>query len=154
MYILQHQKSTNIALNHFGIIYTLQNLWNKLCIKETEYLKHNRYNRVKGRQEFKAAQSLFDKEYRKAKRSFRRNKVIQIENMSGKDPKQFREAINKLGPRKPSTIPMEIYDDTGNVLSDINSVLPQWEVQYKYLDNIILSGKFEDEFHKDVKENI
>ncbi len=45
----------------------------------------------------------------------------------------FWNYIKKLGPRYNPDIPQEVYDDEGNVKTDIDSVLSKWKAEYERL---------------------
>ena len=61
--------------------------------------------------------------------------------------------FNNLGPRKTCDIPLEIYDENGEICIDINQVLDKWRSEYNHLYNFQTSpGVFDDEF-RDQCEN-
>ena len=78
----------------------LQELWMVLCRKERPCLKTQGNHRAGKRHEFKLAQKQFDREYRKAERTFMLNKQIEIEAVNTSDPKKFWQTLKQLGPSK------------------------------------------------------
>ena len=61
--------------------------------------------------------------------------------------------FNNLGPRKSRDIPLEIYDENGEICIDINQVLDKLRSEYNHLYNFQTSpGVFDDEF-RDQCEN-
>lgn len=85
---------------------------------------------------FKIKRTAFDKSFQKAKRSYQREWQINVEKLDVNKPRQFWNEVNKLKPKTKSGIPMEVYDDFGNVLTDTESVLGKWKSEYEKLFNI------------------
>jgi hypothetical protein len=59
----------------------LKGLWNILCNKEKEYLNSHGALRQILKAQFREAQKHFDKIYRKTERNYKRNKIIEIEEI-------------------------------------------------------------------------
>ena len=97
----------------------LSSLWEQLCIAESQYLNsiQNSKLRKKLLLKFKESQSIFDKFYKKYKRKFQRDKQFDIERLNTDNPKEFWNALNNLGPRKSTMIPMEVYDKDGTIIA-------------------------------------
>ena len=72
---------------------------------------------------FKTKQATFDKQVRKKKRIFQRERCTQLENINASDPNSFWDYIKILGPKKKSSIPMECYDRDGSVIQDEDFVM-------------------------------
>ena len=85
--------------------------------------------------DLKHARSMFDKAYRKEERKFKRNQVIELENFCIADPKQFWDKLKQLGPKRKQGIPMEVYDDAGNIVCDKEQVLDKWCSEFEKLYN-------------------
>ncbi len=90
--------------------YELTELWSNLCTKENIFIKARGYVRNIRKYEFKIAQNLFDKVYRRLDRRYNSDKIIEIENISITEPKQFWKAIYKIGSTSKKHIPTEVYN--------------------------------------------
>jgi len=123
----------------------LMNLWYKVVESENKYLASPQNSRLRQmyRTQYLNQQNLFDSCYSKAKRNFEREKRCNIERLNTENPREFWEAIKRLGPRKNSDIPMEVYDEHGNVKNDVNYVLNTWSKEYE----ILYQGYNVDEFN-------
>ena len=76
-------------------------LWSEMRNKERLFLKCTGRNRRSTlRQEFKNAQSVFDKQLRKTERAYRRTMADDIETMSTSNPNDFWKKVQNLGPRR------------------------------------------------------
>ena len=77
-------------------------------IKEHEYTKSkkNLINRNICCEEFKVARHEFDKILRKYERNYYQDKALNIENLNKNNPREFWDAIRKLGPRKKTSMTM------------------------------------------------
>ena len=115
----------------------LSDLWRKMRDSEKRFLKHVGTNRSRREllQNFKNAQSLFDKRLRQREREYNRNKLLQIEEVCTKNPKEFWNHIKKLGPRKKSETPMKVRLDENTHSSDIDTVLEKWKNDFSSLYN-------------------
>jgi hypothetical protein len=96
---------------------------------------------------FKEKLNLFDKTYRKAKRKFERDKMINIEKLNTTNPKAFWSELNKLGPRKKGNIPKEVYDNEGCVTSHMPNVFSKWNGEFQNLFQGYDKSKFDQEFY-------
>ena len=132
----------------------LSSLWNVLCEKEKLYLESKDSSRKRKQQEFYNAQKIFDKEYRKFERNYKKNKIVEIETFSSSDPNKFWESIKKLGPYKKKDIPMEVYDEDGNIVTDLPKVLHKWKNEFQSLYNFQPEpGQFDDNFYDECIRN-
>ena len=133
----------------------LSYLWELLCQAENAYVNcHNQQRRLL-RESFIASQRNFDRNYRKAKRKYMKEKMLEIENFSKYNPKEFWDSIKKLGPKRKQDIPMSVYDTQGNVVSEHNFVMNTWAKDYESLYNFTLQqGQFDDNFYEFCNENV
>ena len=51
------------------------------------------------------------------------------------NPKSFWEHIKNLGPKRQAGVPLEVYDELGNVISDENFVFQKWSTEFENLYN-------------------
>lgn len=125
----------------------LTDLWKIVCDSEKAYLRAQGTLRRNLRNTFIIAQKNFDKNYRRAKRNYNKNVVQEIENMANVNPTEFWEKIRNLGPRKKDSIPMEVYDDQGNVVNNHKYVLDKWRDEFRNLFNFVpQADEFDDDF--------
>ena len=135
----------------------LQTLWNDAVKSEKIYLNFKGPNGLKKvyLQTFKQMKNKFDKEYRKSKRIYQSDKQIEISQLNTDDPKAFWAEINKLGPgNKTNTIPMEKVENDGNINTNIQDVLKNWEYEYKTLCDKVKNNMFNEQFLNEAKEVI
>ena len=127
----------------------LQSLWNKMLVKEKLFIQAKGASRTAHRLAFKTARKCFDREYRKEERKFRRSKELEIETVCTSDPKQFWKLLKQLGPqKKASQIPMEVYDEQGNIVNDPNLVFRKWQKDYESLYNPCINEEnYDREFY-------
>ena len=133
----------------------LENLWKDLCASEKEYLKHEGPKRIKAakRSAYLTKQRLFDRTVKKTKRLYIKQKHCEIEELQTNDPRKFWDHIKNLGPKSKKTIPMEVYDEYGNVTDDPQSVLSKWEHEFKTLLERIQTSEhseFDETFYEQV----
>ncbi|XP_077983286.1 uncharacterized protein LOC144438131 [Glandiceps talaboti] len=108
--------------------------------------------------DFKTAQRSFDRRLRFHERRHRKGLVDKIESVCTDDPRRFWNHIQKLGPKRNSCIPMEVYDDHGQLLTDKDIVLDAWKRDFSSLYNNP-DGDYDEDFlnqiihHKGVLEN-
>ena len=84
---------------------------------------------------FKAARNTFDKSLRNAERAHRRDLSINIETVCTDNPRQFWDHLRSLGPRRKHEIPLEVYDDQRNIISDSDRVFDKWSDEFSSLYN-------------------
>lgn len=87
------------------------------------------------RQEYCEARNVFDRTLRRTERAYRKGAAVDIEAMSTKNPSEFWQKIEKLGPRIGKTIPMEIVDDAEVIVRTENEVLEKWRRDFENLYN-------------------
>ena len=101
---------------------------------------------------FKKGRNEFDKEYKRQKRLYQKTKQVEISHLNTENPKEFWSEINKLEPKRTNNnIPMEIIDNDGNIVNDIDTVLNKWEQEYKILTSKIKNDNFSDDYLCDVQ---
>ncbi len=113
----------------------LSALWQSLLKAENTYKAYNGERVIKRRllEQFRCAQKVFDKKYRRSKREFQRKQQDEIEQLNTNDPKKFWEKVKSLGPNFNKAIPMEILREDGTVCNDFNEVLEKWRHDYELL---------------------
>lgn len=96
---------------------------------EKQYLKFKGRNNVKNalRKDFQIAQKNFDIRLGQCERKRKQTMCIDIETMTTNNPSEFWNKIKQLGPRRHSSIPMEIYDNDGEIITDEQIVLEKWK---------------------------
>ena len=131
----------------------LHTMWKELRDVEKNYIKVCKSNGSRNnlKRVFIDKRKMFDKTLRRTERSYRKNMLIEIDNVCTKDPREFWNHINKLGPRVNTNIPMKVYDVNGVLNSDFKTVLDKWKDDFKSLydcsDNI---HSFNREFYDNV----
>ena len=85
------------------------------------------------RENFKENRANFDRVFQKEKRKYYRQWQIKLEKLDVNNPKVFWDEINKLKPKIKSEIPMEVYDDQGNVTNDLVYVVNKWKAEFEKL---------------------
>ena len=89
----------------------------------------DRRTRNRLQQELKTARDTFEKQLRTAERNFRRSLSIDIETVCTDSPKAFWDYIKQLGPKPKGTVPMEVYDENGQVITDEGFVFHKWPLE-------------------------
>ncbi len=114
---------------------TLSELWSDFHKAEKLFVKarrnDQRYENLQN--QFFVKQKIFDKELRKAKRSFQRKQMYDLEEINTNDPTAFWKHINNLGPKKKSNIPWEIINEHGDIITDHDIVLGKWKHDFEHL---------------------
>jgi hypothetical protein len=130
----------------------LSEWWKNLCKAEYEYLASRQNSRARRHllNNFKQKQNIFDKSFRKAKCKFERDKRINIERLNTENPREFWKALNNLGPRKKNNIPMQVYDEEGNVTGEIDKVMSKWKSDFHNLFQGYDTNEFNTEFYNQV----
>ncbi len=105
----------------------LTQLWYNVAEAESKYLQCPQHSHVRRRfrSEYLNQQNIFDSCYSKTMRNFERDKRKDIERLNTENPKEFWDAVHKLGLQKPNLIPVEIYDNSGEINTDTNFVLSE-----------------------------
>ncbi|CAC5409793.1 unnamed protein product [Mytilus coruscus] len=95
----------------------------------------------------------FDKLNRRAKRNYQLEQLNRLQKLFA----QFWKSIGKLGlanDRK-SRQTYQIRSETGEIISDIDSVLEKWKIDYKKLYNSAdINGTNDDDFLEDIKSKL
>ncbi len=76
---------------------------------------------------------IFDGEKQRSKRQFWKKEQDKHLDMFEADLNRFWKTIGKIGihdDRKPD-IPMEVYDENGNIVGDTKCVLKKWESEFE-----------------------
>ena len=135
---------------------TLENLWRNMVKLEKIFIKYkgnSKQVKNKLRNDFKNAQSNFDKQLRKANRSYNRSIVLDIETTASENHKTFWDKLNKLGPRKKHNIPLKVQIDN-DIISDKDAVMNKWKNDFQSLYNPVSdTGDFSNEFYDQMIEN-
>jgi exonuclease III len=126
----------------------LAKLWKEMvqCKKSFEKWKGNRQIKAERLLEFKEKRKLFDRHLRREERIYNRAKMLEIEELNVSNPNAFWEKIKNLGPRKVNKIPMEIYEENGNVNRDQDEVMGRWQQDFCTLFEGP-NGNFDQEFY-------
>ena len=129
----------------------LKNLWSDMCKKEKDFLNYRGTNHVKRflRNLFTESSKIFHRALRKAERTYNKTTQNKIESICTDNPRQFWQYIKKLGPKYTPDIPQEVYDDDGNIITDIDSVLSKWKRDY---ENLYKSDQnlFDNDFYNNI----
>ena len=95
------------------------------------YKKISDTPRTLKKRDFLAKQALFDKEVKKTKCRWQRNKVLELDKANVDDPTAFWEFVKALRSNKKSKIPNEVYTDDGvTTTDDPQHVLNSWEREF------------------------
>ena len=116
----------------------LQTLWNIMHSTEKQYLKFKGRNNVKNalRKDFQIAQKNFDRRLRQCVRKHKKTMCIDIETMTMNNPSEFWNKIKQLGSRRHSSIPMEIYDNDGEIITDEQIFLEKSKEDFQNIYNM------------------
>ena len=113
----------------------LENLWSNVTLSERLFIRAKGKKRQHLYQQYKDARASFDRRYNQAKRHYNRSERDNIAQLNTEDPKQFWDHINRLGPQKNVSIPMEIPLDNDEILTDPDEVLKRWKDDFQKLYN-------------------
>ena len=128
--------------------------WKTMAEAERLYKRcRDRSRRKHFRNEFLYKRSCFDKLLRCTERKYNRELADKIENINTEDPKHFWDHIKKLGPSVKKDIPVQVYDDQDNLVSDKSFVLDKWKDEFATLYNKpqCPSGCFDEHFYQCAK---
>ena len=129
----------------------LQDLW--YCMHNSERLflrcKRDGGDRQLLLDHFRQCQYAFDKRYRLFKRRYQRGQLLYLEEIQSSSPQFFWSEINKLGPKRKKTIPMEIWGEDGNLIRETPQVLSKWEKDFATLFKSDAVG-FDDGFFQEM----
>jgi hypothetical protein len=131
----------------------LQSLWDTMRDKENKFLKCSGDRRTRNalRSDYTRSRDIFDKTLHKSERCFRASMATEIEEFTSSNPREFWNKIQKLGPRKDKSIPLQIIDDSGLIQSDEAKVFERWKRDFENLYNARDGNDFNDEFHDQAK---
>ena len=115
--------------------------------KEKDFLKCHSSIRSNKRHEYRCARDTFDRELRIAEREYKRTVATDIEQMATNNPNDFWSKINKLGPRKSTSIPMEVFDANGNPSFDQQCIYETWRSEFANLYNGAESADFDNDHY-------
>ena len=131
----------------------LTELWKDMNSKEHLFrkCKGNKKEKTFRRESFLNSRKIFDKELRKAERSYNKGLLNEIETICTENPRAFWDHIKKLGPRKAHQIPMEVYQGS-NLVADTDTVLNTWRNDFSNLYNKPqnMNAEFNDTFYEDI----
>lgn len=82
---------------------------------------------------------------RQKERAYQRKLMNEIEEVSS-DPKRFWDHLKKLGPKKHTSIPMEVYNDDMSMQCDKQIVIDKWKDDFASLYNVDDFEGFDSEF--------
>ena len=133
-------------------------LWKNLVKLEKELGSTTNRKQKKSRcEQFRKELHNFDKVYRRYKRRYTYEQQLVLETINAKDPKQFWQYLEKLGPRSShvnKNIPEEVYSENGDVLSDRRDVLDTWADNYSSLYSPYSDSSFDDVFYNTCIERL
>ena len=103
----------------------LSDMWKEMVQSRKSYEKYRGDRRTLNRlrAEYKDKRNLFDKRLRQEERKYKRGQMLEIESLESENPNEFWERVQKLGPRKSRTIPMEVVSVDGEVKNSEHEVL-------------------------------
>ena len=114
----------------------LDNLFKAVVGKERALRKcKRRASKMDLRLDYQKAQNNFDRFYRKEKRKFDRCEMLKIEDNCSLEPTKFWSDIKKLGPKNKKIIPMQVYNENGDIFYK-DFVLEKWKNDFKTLLNV------------------
>ena len=119
--------------------------------KKLKRFKGHRSQKNRLKLNFDISRDVFDKSLRQAERKYNNNIVLNIEQMSHNNPKQFWKKIKDMGPKK-SDLPTKI-EKNGNVITDQKDVLNIWKTDFEDLYNPKFSTTNEA-FMEEIKSEI
>ena len=136
----------------------LERLWQDLRSKESDFLKFHGNRSIKNhlRNCFKTARNNFDKQLRSAERKYKRSLSLDVESVCTENSKAFWDHLKRLGPRRKGGVPLEVYDDDGNIISNENFVFQKWSKEFENLYNLNRdSQNYDQQFYdKIVREKV
>ncbi len=67
--------------------------------------------------------------------------------LNTENPREFWSALKNLGPRKTNNIPMQIYNDEGNIIVEIDEVMAKWKFDFNTLFQGYDTNEFNPQFY-------
>ena len=110
----------------------LNDLWVIRCDKEKMYSdfpcnnRHDLHQKEILRNQFKVAQTNFDKKFRFFKRLHNSGKFKNLENCADKDPSEMWKILKSLSEPKSNRVIMEIVNNDETISTDIKEILERW----------------------------
>ena len=80
------------------------------------------------------------------------NKILEIEEVCTKNPKELWDHIKKLGPRKSVQTPMKVKTEENSYSTDIKTVLDKWKNDFSGLYNQRQTDNFDNTFLEESRE--
>ena len=133
----------------------LQSLYNDSIRIERIYKKCKlRSERRDIRLQFKRSRHDFDKVFRKYERQYRREQSERIEKACSSEPQRFWRDLKNVGSKRSNVVPMEVYDETDNILCDVTSVKDVWKQSFEKIYNEGLSDLLNSSWGKELLQLI
>ena len=129
----------------------LDKLWKDAVAAEKLYIGYhgNRQRKHNLRMIYKDKINMFDKQYSKAKRSFKQKEAINIQNFLTTNPREFWK--KKFSP-KGTHIPLEVvFNDGADTSNDPDIVLQTWKNEFCKLYNRLYDTHVDDNFYEEVR---
>ena len=119
----------------------LTSLWNDLCVAEKRMLRSNGQQRKISRNIFNEKRKLFDRTVQREKGKYWFERQSELETLTEDDSREFWKKIGRtgVGEERKKIIPMEIYNDEGEIIRDKNEVMKKWKNDFQTLLNPIES---------------
>jgi hypothetical protein len=116
---------------------SLNELWLTASKLEKEYIKFKGSNNIKEakRLAFYQARGIFDKKLRQAETVYNHKVLSELDISCKNNPREFWKFMKNLGPRKRSEILMKVYNENGELKSDIPYILNNWKDSFHNLYN-------------------
>ena len=140
----------------------LTKAWKLMASSEKEYIQNKHRGLISRNlyQDFIYKRKLFDRLLRNTERNYYRQKALEIEHINTSNPVEFWKCINSLGPKRKTSIPMQVYtrDALGETdkTSDPEIVLNTWKRDFYNLYNMStdVNSEIDDEFHSRVSASL
>ena len=132
--------------------------WKTMVDAENVYLqsKAKRSIRRELHNIFIIKRKLFDRLLRRTERIFNKQKALEIENINTSNPSEFWSYIKSLGPKRKSSIPMQVYSTNGEKTSETEHVLGKWRSEFNDLYNMPddVQAMFDADFYADISSRL
>ena len=114
----------------------------------------DRYARKYLRHDYKRVQHEFDREFRKQKKKFKHEQMLELDEVCTNNPNQFWESVKRFGPKKKAHIPMEVYNQDKTINCNKEDVLTFWQGEFDKLYNSSVTDERDLAFDNYIKEYI
>ena len=96
-------------------------------------LRSNGQARKLNRGIFKEKRKIFDKTVQREKRKYWHERQSELERLTEEDSREFwkKIGVTGVGEEHKKIIPMEIYNDEGEIIRDKQKVLKKWQMTSK-----------------------